>query len=105
MAKNKNEIQFESKRRLWKQHIKLWQKSNKTQAEYCRVNNLSLKSFWYWKKKYKSAPSFVPVKIKTDIFPSSPIINLIVDSRFRIEINKTFEPETLKSVLQVLNQI
>ena len=37
--------------KLAPEHIESWQRSGLSQAEYCRLNSLRLKNFWYWKKR------------------------------------------------------
>jgi hypothetical protein len=41
------------KQAFWERHIELWRNSSLTQVEYCRQNNLSIKSFGYWKRRIK----------------------------------------------------
>ena len=56
------------KRKYWKRHIEEWRRTGSSQAEYCRGQKLSAKSFTYWKSRFrqKSAVSFVPVEVKPE---------------------------------------
>ncbi len=54
MSKKSRKLILKKKRKLWQAHIKAWSESSMTQAEYCRQNELSIKSFGYWKRKQPS---------------------------------------------------
>lgn len=99
------------KRRYWESHIEKWRASGVSQVEYCRLNNVSIKSFRYWKRRVgrlgcapalvelplvKSAPVYLPV--------SSPQLCVVVD-RYRVEIGKNFDAEDFERVLRVLGRI
>ncbi len=98
------------KRKAWEKHIQACKESGLTQKEYCRINNIAQNTLLYWKKKFReqeSAPvSLVPLQIKSDFFKSksSPLC-LIIDDRYKIEINKKFDPGTLLQVLAVIKQL
>ena len=44
-------------RSKWKAHIKAWQQSGSSQAEYCRQHGLSDKVFSLWKRRFQKAAS------------------------------------------------
>jgi transposase-like protein len=58
--------------------IELWQESGLSQGEFCSRENLSVKTFSYWYKKYKkgkglsaeenkeTSDTFIPVKVSGD---------------------------------------
>jgi len=46
MAKTRKKT---SRAAFWQKHISQWSKSGLTQAEYCRRNNLSAATFYWWK--------------------------------------------------------
>ncbi|MBU1055325.1 MAG: hypothetical protein KKC46_16105 [Proteobacteria bacterium] len=95
--------QIKIKRSQWRKYIKAWEESDLSQANFCRLHNLSIKSFYYWKKKYIKAPvSIVPVNLKADIFKPSAAICLTVYDKYRIEICNGFESATLIKLLRVL---
>jgi len=99
------------KRRFWENHIERWKTSRVSQVEYCRLNNVNIKSFRYWKRRVgrlgctpalvelplvKSAPVYLP--------GSSPQFCVVVD-RYRVEIGKGFDSEDFERVLRVLERI
>ena len=46
-----------TKGQYWQEHIESWKRSGLSQAEYCRLNSLRLKNFWYRKKQYNGKTS------------------------------------------------
>jgi hypothetical protein len=107
MEKRARDIEVEEKRNRWKKHVKDWRNSGMTQAAYCRRHNLSAKSFYYWRKKYSdfSPPTLVPVKFAIHPKRLSNSLSLNIGSRYKIEIHRGFDSETLQQVLSVLNQL
>ena len=95
------------KNKFWQAHVKGWEQSGISQAEYCRSKGLSLRNFGYWKKKFfrKSPVTFVPVAVKATPLPASlsgPSLKLLTRTGFGIEIGDGFKPETLKRLLDTL---
>ena len=105
MASKARILETDNKNLKWKSHIKHWRESSMTQAAYCRLHNLPIKSFYYWKKKYDSPVTIVPVKIKPDIFENSAPLTLTIGSRYRIDVDNGFDQKTLEQIIQVINQI
>ena len=103
MANQNVKIQSNTRVTAWHNHIRAWEEGDLSQAEFCRIHNLPIKSFYYWKKKYEKPPvSFIPINLKPDIFKQPATICLVVDNRYRLEIPNGFEPETLIKLLQIL---
>ena len=101
----------EEKRKKWKNHIKQWESSGLSQAEYCRKYKLSDKSFYYWKRRLKSAGktiSFlqIPDSAFQETIPDKIHLNnslkILIHNGLQIEINDNFNPETLKKAVEVL---
>ncbi len=99
------------KRRGWEEHIRKWEASGVSQVEYCRQNDVNIKSFRYWKRRIcgpRCLPALVelpPSKILR--IPDSPAhsqLCLIID-RYRVEIGKGFVSEDLERVIRVLGRI
>ncbi len=103
------------KQQFWFQHIEQWQQSGLSQAEYARQQKLSIKSFGYYRRRYRqqSAPDKKPTpllpvtvaNIETNSPPAQPGttgITLTSPSGFRIELAPGFDPQTLRTVLQTL---
>ncbi len=100
------------KRRLWETHIEKWKASGVSQIEYCRLNNINIKSFRYWKRRMRrlsSAPALVelPISKGTPLNPLAciPQFCLVVDQRYRLEIGKGFDSEDLERVVRVLGRL
>lgn len=95
------------KQDFWKTHVESWQQSNLTQAEYCRRNSLSIKSFGYRKRRILVAPeqslSFVPVTIQaepvTTVRLESPL-QLVLLNGLKVEIADDFNPVLLKKLIR-----
>lgn len=94
----------------WYPKVELWKKSGLSQAEFCRVHELTLHKFRYWLKKYSSqkAPqSLEPVG--TNIVPlpfhlSSHLsyIGLVIGDRYALRIPDDFNENTLDRIISVL---
>ena len=77
--------------------IKQWQETGMTQTDFCKENNISIKVFGYWYRKYKkehNQNNFLPVHVKAESKPieTSPIeihypnmVRLVIDSNTPIE--------------------
>jgi hypothetical protein len=98
------------KQRFWEKHITECRTAGLSQAEYCRLNKISLKSFVYWKRKIVrgSAPALVELprleSMPVSLLPASPRLCLVVD-RYRIEIGKGLGSEDLERVVRTLGRI
>jgi len=98
------------KRRFWKKQIEAWQSSGLEQTEYCRQNNLKYHLFTYWKKKLlhpaESPVCLVQVPFAQTISSqaSSRPLRLILDNRYRIEVERDFDPVALKQLIHVLER-
>jgi hypothetical protein len=95
---------------FWEKHITEWNTTGLSQAEYCRLNEISLKSFVYWKRK--TVRSSASALVELPLFKSMPApvlpqpfqLCLVVD-RYRIEIGKGFDSEDLERVVRTLGHI
>lgn len=104
---------LEETRELWSNHVRSWQASGLSQAGFCRQNNLKPRQFLYWKKRIlgTSSPTrpliFAELPLGKilqahDRFPLSPL-RLDLHSRYRIEIDRGFDPGTLLELIRVLD--
>lgn len=101
-----------AKRRFWENHIGKWKLSGLSQAEYCRQNDVKVKSFRYWKRRVGrlgGAPALVEVPFPRPL-PSSPCavssqLCLVINQKYRIEVGKGFDPEDLERLLRVVVRI
>ena len=104
---------LKQKRTFWRTHITSWEKTDISQAEYCRRNELSSRSFGYWKKRQDNAKvnsvSFVPVPLAPpmdvgDRLGRAPLC-ILLDDRCRIEVGDNFSPLTLQRLVHALEQM
>ncbi len=97
------------KQQFWKQHIQACGDSGSSQVEYCRQHKLSIKSFTYWKRRFRqnTSISFVPVKVKAETRIATDISTELVLSKdgYGIEIKEGFNPAVLKEVLRTLKEL
>jgi hypothetical protein len=98
------------RQRFREKHITECNATGLSQAEYCRLNKISLKSFAYWKRKTvrNGAPALVELPIlksmPASLLPAPPQLCLVVE-RYRIEIGKGFDSEDLERVVRTLGRI
>ncbi|MFC1524730.1 IS66 family insertion sequence element accessory protein TnpB [Thermodesulfobacteriota bacterium] len=96
--------------KIWLAHLKAWQKSGLSRAEYCRQHDLSYHALNYWKKKtdrrQKAAFNIVPVpairiaQVAAHNHPATVKVDL--GRNLKIEVHDGFTPATLSQVVQVL---
>ncbi len=102
-GENRKEICRE-KSRFWQGHIEAWQRSDMTQAGYCRCQGLVVTRFTYWKKRLAEEAcgiTFVPIPTQT-VSPKTAKGLALVLGRYRIEIGDDFNPGTLLSLIRAL---
>jgi hypothetical protein len=110
MANESKGLKLPERRKTWKKHLQACKDSGLTQKEYCHINNIPQNTFLYWKKQLggqqSTSVSLVPLQIKSEFLKlqSSPLC-LTIDDRYKIDMNKGFDPETLFQVLTVLKQV
>lgn len=85
----------------WENHIILWQKSNLSQTEYCRQNNISLKSFCNWKRKLISnLISTTPfIELKGHFPAREEYFELQINSMITLQIRESIQPDLLQNIL------
>jgi len=103
----------EEKRKEWEKHIRRWNESGESQAEYCRIHKLNSKCFYYWKKQFHSetkSVSFVQLPVPESFTGVEKVkfndsINILFDNNLKIEVNDNFNPDTLKKAVETLRSI
>jgi hypothetical protein len=102
----------------WRRMAKEWKRSGQSQAAFCQARELKLTTFRWWRhqllradakvteaKRTDSRGSFIPVRIiDTPSSPSQHIEILLSDSK-RIQIPPGFDPNTLRQVLAILDEL
>jgi len=110
MAGKSRQAAIIEKRQFWQRHIEDCRKSGMTQKEYCLQNDLKEHRLWYWKKRLmKKDPQ--PVSL-VQLFPteSRPMksngssIRLTIADRFRIDVERGFDPITLQQLIYALSR-
>ncbi len=81
-----------------------------TQTAYCHEHGLSRDAFQYWKRRLKEtgpANRFVEVSLpRESLTPSvTSIIEILVGSRFRVQVPDGIQSEHLRTVLTVLAEL
>lgn len=100
----------------WRAQLANWSRSDLSQVEFCRRQDLTLSTFRWWRRKLqirqvgplqdksssKAVQSpFLPVHLLNPI-RSRPLIEIHLPGNRRIHVPPGFDPETLKEVLAVL---
>jgi hypothetical protein len=104
--------QDKSRKQFWEYHIAGCNVSGLSQADYCRSNKISIKSFQYWKRKIKgkeNVPALVEVPFRKNL-SSVPLAQhhqlcLVIDRQYRIEIAHGFNDEDLERIVRILKRI
>ena len=100
--------EIKDKREYWRAHSEAWQKSGQTQGEYCKRHGLSLKTFAYWRRRFKAdSPAVKLVRLPAGSIDqqTSSALRVMVDGRYTIEVLDGFNPATLGRVLEVLKRL
>ena len=76
---------------FWTKHISEWKDSGLSQAQYCRTNNLKVKTFSNWKRKVFSQKDtidntgFIEIPL-SEVKSNSVKLELSIDSNGKINI-------------------
>ncbi len=118
MAGNGHEFRQEKIFRFWKSHLRAYEASGLSLAEYCRHQGLYYHAFRYWRKKIQrsSAGSRIALVQIGQICSSGkqdpPVerrcpsdLRLWVDDRLRVEVGDGFCASTLSRLLRVLESL
>jgi len=110
MARNSDyREQLAQKRRYWEKHVETWRASGMPQAQYCRQHNLKVHCLVYWRKKFvrQDHPPvpFVQIKLPEKFQLPRPAAIKIAVGSCRIEVERGFDPDTLKKIVHTLGQL
>ena len=101
--------QLAHKRRYWEKHVEAWRASGLPQAQYCRRHNLKVHCLVYWRKKFprksQDPISFVQLKLPDEFQVRRPAAIKITVGACRIEVERGFDPDTLKKIVRTLGQL
>jgi hypothetical protein len=97
----------EDKRRWWKEHIDAWAASGKTQAAYCRQQDLSYYRFQYWKKRLhqSSKPAFIELCLGPAKRQASPAPLRLMVGGCQVAVERNFDPVALQQLIGVLSRL
>lgn len=107
MAINRDDLTKADKSAYWRKHVSAWAASGTTQAEYCRCNNLKVRNFGYWKRRFQQSSdqfAFAPLPISPSQADAPPLRLLLKDG-IRLEVESGFSRATLLEILQTLRQL
>ena len=92
-------------------HIKKWQASGLSQAEYSRQHGIHPTTFSGWLRRFfdddatnqntQPLAGLIPLELKPPCEPESKPIKLIVGERFELLLERDFCQTTLKQLLEV----
>ena len=92
--------------KYWQKHQRRWEKSGKTQAEYCREQGISLSSFSNWRVKLGSGEQesshLIEVQPKSPQMRQEEHLELVIPEVGILRIPETANPEFLKMILLTL---
>lgn len=100
----------EEKRHYWEEHMRRWQGSGLTQAEYCRRHGLKWSTFHYWRKRIQRQSteiSLVQVPLGHSEHPgvgSCHDLILVLKDRYKVEVGDNFNPATLVRLVDTLQR-
>ena len=115
-------MQLNSKaQKKWKTLVDKWQSSGLTQKEFCQLNDISLRAFQNNKTKLKknstgssqnnsktiASVKFLPVSVK-DVTPMVSAFETPIKiqlNQYLISVCNGFNPNALKSLFQVINEL
>lgn len=92
-----------AKREAWRQRLARRSASQLSLAEFCRQEHVSVKNFYYWKRRLgelpaaSQPPAFLPVRI-ADARPTGLVIELPNRARLRVPID--LARERLTEIIQ-----
>ena len=90
----------------WRPLYEAWQKSNLSQAAFCKDKDLNYANFIYWRKKFSQQKSkaLVPINIKipSPTLATEQKLDAYLPNNIRLSIPSGFDRATLQVVLQTL---
>lgn len=99
-------------RRDWSKHVKQWQKSGLSQADYCRQYDLNSRLLSLYINKLKRSSvvknkNFVkiPKRIITESKSNEYSYEISIPGKIHIRLNNNFNPENLKNIIKILQEI
>ncbi|TYQ12635.1 UNVERIFIED_CONTAM: hypothetical protein Cloal_3661 [Acetivibrio alkalicellulosi] len=89
--------------KMWRDIVEQFKKSGQNQTQWCKNNNVNLRSFnkWYnyFKKNNKETQDWVPLKVVED--QSNTTLNIKIGNAI-IEVSEGFNSKLLAEVVKVI---
>lgn len=98
---------------IWKSRVEEFLRTDKTQASWCKENNLAPKTFSYWYRRFKEQlfsiekpkVNFMPIKVESELIPAPAVPIVIKIGATSIEIKSGFDAKLLSEVVKTLEAI
>ena len=94
----------EEKRRAWREKFQQQRTSGLSIKQWCFENHIATQAFYYWRTKLFPKPALSRSQF-TEIVDSKHEILSIQYKDFQIQLDKHFDPLTLKKCLLILQEI
>ncbi len=94
--------QLIEKKAQWQNHVKQWSTSGKSQAEYCRQHNLSIRLFGYYKRKFLKTKDSGLVELKSKKYRASAFIELVTPDGIMIRFREDIAPANFRNIMMSL---
>lgn len=117
MESSSKSLTRQQKQALWQSRVEAWQTSQLPQEEFCEKEGVNLHTFKYWRQKFnhrKPEVNWVPVSLVPEAssppsfsapsFRSSGL-RVLVNERLQIEVQPSFDPETLQTLVKTLERL
>ncbi len=118
MAEKRQRSERDRRPTFWKAHIKAYERSGLSLAEYCRRQGLSYHAFRYWKKKVCGGSDNSQVALvqvgricsfdKANRYadrPARPDLGIRINDKFTIEVGDGFSASTLSMLISVIESL
>ena len=88
----------------WQDHIKQWSTSGLSQAEYCRVHNLSSRQFRYYKIKFEQRDKSDGdlVELKNVKYRQNTFIELVTPDGLLLRFREDISPAHFRNMIMSL---
>lgn len=86
-------------------HLRKWKQSNLSMRKYCRQEKLPLSSFSKWSHDIKldlAKPTFKPIAILKGLEEESPGVEILIDQRIKIRLDKVTDPLFVVKIVKEL---
>lgn len=89
--------------KFWEHHLTQWKDFGLCQAEYCRRNNVKIKSFIYWKAKLTTVDRPMElIQVPQTVGSTSQVLKLHLGRGVHLEIPDGFSTVTFEKLLKTL---